>query len=146
MIIFEKIGSFLLNAWLWNITLDWYHVPINFLIMFFLLYLFSSLNIIQIVLLSFCAQIYSFGLYSAFIIGVLIKLVNFSYIHDQPSLTIQPLNACVYLALIYAALQITFFFIIKRRYNLSTYLSLVVPILSNLLAAGFVYWLLPEIW
>jgi hypothetical protein len=146
MIIFNKISSFLLNAWLWNVALDWHHLPVNFLIMFFLLYLFSSLNIVQIVLLSFCAQLYSFGIYSAFIVGVLVKTFNFSYVPDQQSFLIQPLNACVYLAIIYALLQITFFLMIKRRYNLSTFLTLVVPVLSNLLAAGFAYWLLPEIW
>lgn len=145
MIILEKISNFLLNGWLWNIALDWYHVPINFLIMCFLLSWFSSLNIIQTVLLSLCAQLYSFGLYSAFVIGVLVKLFNYSYIPEQ-YFSIQPLNACVYLALIYAVLQITFFLIIKRRYSLSIFLTFVVPMLSNALAAGFAYWLMPQIW
>jgi len=143
MMIFRYIADFLSGIWLWGMTWDWYHVPVNFLLLCFLLNFFVRLNIVQAVLISLLAHVYAFAVFSAGVVGILTHLLHYTYDPARAWYVPAPAHACFYLGLVYAVLQITFFMLIYRRYKFGLFNACLVAIISNCLSAGIAYWLLP---
>ncbi len=141
MLTIQSINEFLLSEWLWNITWGMYHIPINFIMMFFLLKFFGQMKIISSILLSFFGQLFSLSLYTGFVVGVLIYGLGIDFQQNHQFLY-EPMHVlliCFSLAAIHSCIQIIFYTIISNIYNLNNRLLLLITITSNVLSTLLVY-------
>lgn len=145
MMMLRYVADFFSGLWLWNMTWDWYHVPINFLLLCLLFNIFAHMNIVQSVLLSLLAHLYAYIIFSLLVAGFLTYLLNYSYDPNTATYVPDPAHACFYLGTIYAALQISFLALVNIKYKLHLFTAMVVVIISNCLSAGIAYWLLPVV-
>lgn len=133
---FSRIGDFLLGQWLWSITWDWYHIPINIAVSCLLFKLALRLNIIPSVLIAFLANIYSFIVFGLFAFIVLYYLFGIDFTPEQASFMVaQPLHACIYLGLIYATIQMSAFALLQIWYKTNYWEMVSLAFLSNLVTA-----------
>lgn len=137
---FAMIGQFFISEWLWSVTWGISHNIINILLMLFLCKFFLRIPIISAVLLSFFAQLFAFSLYTAFVVGVLMFVFGLEYDVTASSMLLPgPLYACLFLGVIYAFLQMIFFFLIRFYYKIPCIRISVMSLISNLLTALLVY-------
>lgn len=137
-----RINDFLLSEWLWSITWDWYHVPISIVIMFVLFNIALRINIVPAVFIALSANIYSFLVYTLLSFGVLHYFLAVPVAEPASFTHIEPLQACIYLGLIYTAIQISFFMLLKRWHNINVWHMVSMSALGNLLTALIVHSLL----
>ena len=136
----HQIGQFLLSEWLWSVTWDWHHLPINIVLMCLLFKWLLRANIIPAVFLAFSSHLFAFVTYSIFVVFVLMYLIGLEYIPSEvPKNIIGPLKASIFLGLIYTALHMCFFLLINRRYKLNISGIFLITILSNMMTSLFVY-------
>jgi hypothetical protein len=143
---FTKIGDFFIDQWLWNVTWDWYHIPISIFFMALLLKFFLRMNVISCVVIAVSSVAASFITYTLVVVGVLVYALNFNYnqLLQNQEFIIDPLHACFYLALLYTMLQAAFFALLNRYYPISQAKVLMCAAIANLLTAGVVYLVLPS--
>ena len=140
MTILTHMGDFLLGQWLWSVTWDWYHIPINIVLMCLAFNWILRLTIIPSAFLAILANLYAFIVYFALVVGGLMYLLNFSYdpYTASPYTASDPLHACIYLGLIYTILQATFFLLIQTRYKINIPVTLALTLICNVLTAFIV--------
>lgn len=138
----KHIADFILSEWLWNITWDWYHIPLSFLFMTLLLRIMMRINIIPAVLISFCVQLYTFGVHIG-LIGFLIYVLDVPFDPAALAGLQTSLSACFNVALVNVLLQGLFFLILNMFYKLNFGLAITVVVLSNMLSAYISNLLLP---
>lgn len=140
------LGQFFLTQWLWSITWGWYHALFAALFMTLLLRFFARKKLLASFALAAGSQLWSFVLYSLFVVGVLIVAFDLQYAPESFESVAQETNFFVVafnLGLIYSVLQLFFFMIVKHWYRFSVRLTFLLSIISNVLAAWVVYVLLP---
>lgn len=142
----SSISYFLLSQWLWNITWGIYHIPLNIFFMYVLLCITHHAPRLHLFLLTFSANIFSFIVYSAFVVGVLIFGCGIQYFpHQCPVMSsITRLQASLFMGVIYSIIQSGFFLFVPRKYSIYWVHALGFAILSNLLAGMMVYKMLPS--
>lgn len=145
MFFFSKIANFILGEWLWNVTWGLYHLPICFLLMCLMFNWLLRWSIVPSVLFAFGAHVYAFVLYTGFTVGVLMYLFGMSYDPMvKPQLgAVNLWHASLYLGIIYAVLQTTFFMLVHVWYKLALVPTILAVIACNLATAYVVYKLLP---
>jgi hypothetical protein len=137
----EAMNCFFLSEWLWSITWGLYHIPINSAILFLLLKLCFRGSTIFMGLLAVAAQIVSFLLLTLFVVLVSIYLCGTVYcvpvdIYQNECLT--GVQAALFLAGIYACLQILFFITTVAWHKLPLLSMGLLVVLSNLCTVLFV--------
>ena len=137
----STIGNFLLSEWLWNITRDWYHIPIAMLLCGISFRWVLRLRIIPSILLAMFSVLYSFFIFSVFIVGVLLYFFDFSY---NATSVADYFYASFYLGLIYTFLQATFYFIVHQWYRLNMPGIIIVTFLCNGVASILAYYKLSD--
>lgn len=145
---FKKAADFLLSEWLWNVAYAIYLLPISLIILFFLLKWGERLTAMKAILLALAANLFSFIIFTGFVVGVLIFIMRLSYIPPQevyPAGVCDKLNVTLYLGLIHAVLQSLFFFTISRRFDLHIIRVVTFIVISISTASMIVYLLLPKI-
>lgn len=145
MNLLTQIGHFFLSTWLWSLSWGMYQAPIAALYMFFALKLRYRMTMVQAVLISLGANIYSFAAYTILVTSILITAVGFEYIPREASLEM-PLNdavMCASLAVIYSLLQTLLFGVFHTQSKLNILQTIVICTLCNGLAAWSIYTFLP---
>jgi hypothetical protein len=144
----KKAADFLLAEWLWNVTHAIYLLPLSLILLFFLLKWVEHLTAMRALLLSLAANLFSFFIFTGFVVGVLIFIMRLEYIPPQEVYhtdVCDKLNVTLYLGLIHAALQSFFFFFMRKRFDLHMIRVVVLILISMGIAAMSVYLLLPKI-
>lgn len=137
------LSQFFISEWLWSVTWGVYHNFFAILLLLFLLKLFLRISFVSAVLLSVFAQLFSFLFYTLFVVGFLMFILGIEYDMMASSILLPgPLHACLLLGLIYAVLQIFFFYIVRFYYTLPLLRVSVLVVISNALAALLTYLLL----
>ena len=80
MNIIKAAADFFLSEWLWSITWGLYHVPINIFVMLFIFKRYTKANVVRAMVAAFCANIFSLSVFTAFVVGVLVKFVGIEYV------------------------------------------------------------------
>lgn len=143
MYIATNLGHFFLSEWIWSITWGMYHIPCNMILMLFFFKFFLRIGMVPTVLMVVSSHLVAFFLYSLFVVGGLIYGVGLQYGPEVGSSMVPtPLFACLFLGIIYAALQGLCFVVINRFYHFHVSWALVLAVVSNLLTALVVYLLL----
>lgn len=102
------IGNFLLSAWLWSITFDWYHLIINLFLMAFLFRSMSHASYWRALLFSFLLQVVAYAFFTAIVVGVLHYSIGWEYVIPEAAplpVANYIMRACLGLGLIYATIQ-----------------------------------------
>lgn len=143
---FTRVGNFFIDQWLWNITWDWYHIPITIFFMVLFFRFFLRINSIAAVLIALSSIGTALIVYTGFVVGVLMYIGKFAYQESLQgqSMVADPLHACVYVGLIYTVLQSIFFIVLHRYYPINRLKMIGVTAIANMLAAGIIYLTLPN--
>jgi len=141
-----RMGNFLIDQWLWNITWDWYHIPLSMLLMIVFFRFFLRMDIVASVVIALSATVAASITFSLFVVGVLITLFNYTYqaILQSAAMVADPLHACIYVGIIYTIIQAIFFVILNRYYKVHYIKMIVACFVANMLSAGIIYLLLPN--
>lgn len=131
--ILKPIGDFLLSAWIWNLTFDWFHPVLTGLIMFLILRFIFRRTRLHAVAITIMAQLFAFGLLMLITMGLSDYLQwNYDPVHPKVALAVMnTFYASLKLALVYTLFHAIYFSIgqIIWRYNLHAFLVMVI--LSN---------------
>lgn len=141
-----RIGNFLIDQWLWQITWDWYHALVLLLCMTLLFRFVLRINSIAAVLLSLSSIVATIATYTMFVVGILMYVLRFSYhelVIDQ-AMVADPLQACIYLGIVYTVLQTLYFAILNRYYRIPWQRMAIITVLCNALASAITYLMLPS--
>ncbi len=136
-------SQFLISEWLWSFTFAFYHPLINILIMIMLLFWSAQQRIIPAVLCAVSSQLCAILLLAALVHLFLDMTLGISFEGYEGMAMIHPLAACFLLGMMYAALQILFFYILTFFYQLPLRKLSFIAFLSNTLSALVVYKFLP---
>ena len=143
---FTEIGNFFIDQWLWNVTWDWYHIPLSIFFMTILFKYFLRINIISSLLIAAGSTAASFLTYTLFVVGILMYVFKFNY--DQAlqmqEVLADPLHACLYVATIYTVLQTVFFMVLNRFYPVHRIKMIIAAAVANMITAGLIYLVLPN--
>lgn len=141
-----RIGNFLIDQWLWNVTWDWYHIPISVFVLTVFFKFFLRINVIASVLIALSSAVSSFITYTLFVVGGLIYLLNFRYeeVLQGKAMVADPLHACLYVGIIYTVLQAVFFVILNKYYPVQWGKMITAAFVANMVAAGLVYLVAPN--
>lgn len=107
----SSIADFLLGKWLWSMTFDWYHLFINLFLMAFLFRGMSHSVYARSFLFSLLLQLFAFGMFTLFAVGVLHYGIGWEYVHpDVPQMPVvnYVIRACLSLGVIYSVFQTLF--------------------------------------
>lgn len=129
---FASITDFLFSQWIWNITWGVYYLPVNIFVFFVLLKIVGKFSVLNSAVYSFFSNVVSFLLYSLFVVGVLVFLMGYEYIPQDPY-TQQVLDATkptVSLGIIYTILQ-SALLIFKFRNNVAGLVRLLALIIAS---------------
>ena len=131
--ILKSVGDFFLSAWIWNLTFDWFHPVLTGIVMFLILRLIFRRARLHALVISFMAQIFSFGALTLIAMG-LTEYLQWRYdpLHSKVALAaMNTFYASLSLTLVYALLHAIYFTVghIIWRYNLHAFLVMVL--LSN---------------
>ncbi|HRN78433.1 MAG TPA: hypothetical protein PLU71_04285 [Candidatus Dependentiae bacterium] len=133
------IADFVLAAWIFSITYDWFHILINTFLLCFLFWILLGMSLTRAVLLSFSAHFFSFMLY--LILGI--SLIAYRFASEdmtEAAATNDTLLACIYLGIVYATLQSLFLIPLHIMTEENTWKLIAVTWISNMLAALLSYW------
>ncbi len=112
MNLFKMLGDFILSAWIWQFTADWFHPVITGIVMFFIMRWVMRRPRMQAILISICAQLFALGLLSLIAVGILVQIFNWEFAAITPEEGITRIGAfmpSIGLGIIYAILQSLFF-------------------------------------
>lgn len=142
----EHMGAFLIDQWLWNVTWDWYHIPLSIFLLAVFFKFFLRLNVIASVLIAVSSTISSFIVYTFFAVGGLIYLFNFNYQEalQGKAVVADSLHACMYVGMIYTLLQAVFFVVLNKYYSIKLPKMIVAAFIANMIAAVLVYLVVPN--
>lgn len=131
------INHFLLSEWLWSMTHGSYHVAINIFVMLTLLIFVLKMRTVPAVFLTISAHIVAVGVFTAFVVGVLMYGLHITYNPETDHVYLIPNTffSCVYLGLIYACLQSLFFAVVNIWYALRMHSMITIAFLSNSITA-----------
>ncbi len=136
------IGSFFLDQWLWSVTWGWYHIPINTLLLIFLLNIWVGMRFWRACLISLLLNGMSFAIYTGLVVGILMYAAGMEYVMPSDGDVVSwPIwRPTLFLGIIFMLLQLLLIFIARSCYTPNSMMKLYgVIIMSNLLAAFFSY-------
>lgn len=135
-----KISDFFISTWIWAVTWGIYHIPLNIIVMLFLLKFFGKFKIVPSVLLSFFSKIFAVTLYTL-IVFIVVFALGLSFVPEKiESLeVINTLLACISVGIIYSVLQSLFFLIVNRFYYLNLRITTLISFVSNMITALIIY-------
>lgn len=148
MIWFKKAADFLLSEWLWNVTHGIYLLPLSLIILFFLLKWVERLSAMRALLISLAAHLFSFIIFTGFVVGVLIFIMRLEYIPPQEvyhSDVCDKFNVTLYLGLVHVVCQSFFFFLMRKRFDIHLVRVIILSLISMSVASMIVYLLLPKL-
>lgn len=141
----QAIIPFLVSQFLWALTYGFYQVLFSVVAMFFLFKWWERLSLMKSFMLSVTAHIIAVILLIVVVKIGIIDIYNYEYSPISPEE--QPYNpwiACLSLAATYACIESAYFILFSMRYKwLHLSRSLIIVIMSNLIAAVLVYKFLP---
>ncbi len=143
MKLFYSFAQFLISEWIWSFTFAFYHPLINILIMIMLLAWFAQQRIIPAVLCAVSSQLCAILLFAALVHLLLDITLGISFEGYEDMVMIHPLAACFLLGMIYAVLQIFFFYMLAFFYRLPLRQFSFMALLSNAISALIVFKFLP---
>lgn len=142
MKIIKPIGDFILSAWIWQFTMDWFHPVITGIVMFILLRLIMRRSRLRSVGISFLAQLVALGLLSFISIGILIHLFGWEFEPLDPHEGIKQITAfmpSLHLGLLYAIFQSGMFIFGSFFWSMNLVGYIVVSWMSNGIGAILSY-------
>jgi len=137
----KSTADFLLSQWLWNVTWGWYHIPVTMFIMMFLLKFFGRVRIMPSVLISVFSQVFSFALFSLFVVAVPVYLLGLKFVpYDCYTQEIMhPAIICLSLGVIYFLFHILFFLLLDLFYDVPLRFFILISFVANIVSALLVY-------
>jgi hypothetical protein len=137
---FEFFAKSMVSAWLWSISWGWLHIPINTLLLMFMLIFVARLPIMRSIL---CSVLFTLGAFVflsvvALIFGFLLN--DFTYTVETWGPVLTSFQVSFYLGFLYTIAQEGIYFFVAKFINTR------VPILlfiSNMITALVVYLMLP---
>jgi hypothetical protein len=140
----QMVTDFLLSNWLWSMTWGWYHIPVNFLLLYFLLKWLMRASMIPALWMSLGAQFFTFMI-STGLGGFILCWLNLSFEPVLQPLTMgyELLAACLRFGISCAVLQILFFVLLNLWYKINIRLAICAALLSNILTALLLSKILP---
>lgn len=141
----NSIAEFFLSEWLWSMTLGVYQAPLATLFMVILVKMFNRIGWLSTIALSIASNFLAVMIFALLVIGVVIYGMSYTYSDVQLNSYHGAISFMVpfMLGMIYAALQIPFFMLMRRWYKFSLMRIYFVAIFAHTLAAALVYSLLP---
>ena len=141
MEIVKTIGNFILSAWIWNMTFDWFHPMMTGFVMFLCIWLIFRRSIFHALWMSICAQLVVIGVLSGAVM-LLSHMLNWQYEPLVAKVAITQFNtlsASISLACVYTVVQLFYFAFgaLFWRYNIRAFL--VMTVLSNALGFALSY-------
>lgn len=138
------LSDFFLSEWLWSVTWGMYHIPVNIVIMFTLTKLTVHYSTRSTLLLSVAANLFGLIAFTVLVGGIIIFIIGLNYLPSESAYSgeYNKFYSCFFLGVMYALLQALFFFLIGKRYKISVLHMMIIALLSNIIAAQFVYLLL----
>ncbi len=136
-------AQFLISEWLWSFTSAFSHPLINILIMIMLLVWFAQQRIIPAVLCAVSSQVCAMLLFAAFVHLFLDMSLGISFEGYESMTMVHPLAACFLLGMLYAVLQILFFYLLTFVYDLPLRTFSLIVLVSNTISALIVFKFLP---
>jgi len=138
-----SFAQFLISEWLWSFTFAFYHPLINILIMITLLLCVAKQRVIPAVLCAVSSQLCAILLLAALVHLFLDMAFGISFEGYETMVMIHPLAACFLLGMIYATLQILFFYILTFFYRVPLQRFSFIVLVSNTISALIVFKFLP---
>lgn len=138
---FEIFAKSMMSAWLWSIGWGWYHVPINTIMLLFLLFFVARLSIIRSVFCSLLFTLGAFVLLTVLALGLGVWWYDFAYSPESWGPVLDSMQATFYLGFVYTVLQIMIYLFVRKLTNARVPILLLV---SNMLTAVIVYQMLPN--
>jgi len=131
--------EWILSAWIWDGTLGWKHIIFAAPLLFVLLRIMLGMRRFKALVFSLTSLLVAKAVFTIYVVVVAMRIFPESSTY-APS----QLNACLYVALIYAVLQSCFFGVVRfwRRMNLQA--VIIIVFISNMLSALLVYKFLPN--
>lgn len=136
------LGNFLLSAWLWQVTFDWFHPIITGIVMFLMLRLVFRAKRSTALLVSMSAQLFALCLFGLIVQGFVVNTLQWTYQPlepDQASRLLDELYASFSVMVLYIALQSLYFALGKLRYHYRLMPYLVLVVISNGIGFSFSY-------
>ncbi len=137
-----RLCDFLLSEWLWSMTFDLYHIPINIVFLFLGLTFIVGMRTIRALLLSFSAHVFSFAVFTAIVVGALksgLEWVPSAHSEQIPTQGLNFFYASMSLGAIHATLQSIFLLAVMRWSEHRTLSAIVVTWISNVLSGLISY-------
>lgn len=144
MNIFHSFASFLVSEWLWNVTWGSAYIPINIILLAFMLKLNLRFNSVSALALSITSNLFSFGLFTLIAHGIITTLLDITITSEVTTSNVlnNALATTGYLGILYTLLQLSFFtlFYKNRKFSLRSIAPTII--LSNTLTSLYIYALL----
>ncbi|MCL5876163.1 MAG: hypothetical protein M1114_06870 [Candidatus Dependentiae bacterium] len=138
------IADFFLSEWLWSITWGLYHIPVNIFIMFLLTKLTVHYSTRATLLLSLLANIFGLIAFTILVGSIIVFVIGLNYLPAESAYSgdYSSFAASLFLGIVYALLQSLFFYLVSKQYTIQVWHMISIALLSNVMAAQFVYLLL----
>jgi len=137
----QTIEYFFLNTWLWGMTWGISHVPINIIVMFALFKFIGRLKIMTAILFAFFSMVFGSALYTL-IVSFFVFVVKLQFIPLDITYGTEYSNfllASIYLGLIYSVLQMIFFLMVNKFYEINLRIITLIVFVSNIISSLLVY-------
>lgn len=134
----HTIGDFLFDTWIWNLTWGWNQVILSLVIMWMLAVFVGRYKSVPALLMTVSSYFFSFILFSAFVIFVVIYLFKWKYVSQTSGYV--PINvwaATFSLAAIYSFFQSIFYLLICRWTHMKESWLFIITIIANCIGAIF---------
>ena len=130
----RMIGDFLLSAWLWQITFDWFHPMVTGIVMFLMLSMIMRVKRAPALVISIGAQLFAIGVFGIGVVYGIVYALDWMYEPTQAldALAIRDeLFASFSVAFIYAVLQSFYFVVLSLWWRCTLLPYLIIVAVSN---------------
>ena len=117
------------------------HVPINIIVMLVLLKFIARLKIMTAILLAVFSKVFASALYTL-LVSFFVFVVKLQFVPLDSAVWLSQTNfllACIYLGLIYSALQMVFFLMANKFYEMNLRIITLIVFVSNMISSLLVY-------
>ena len=132
MDILHMLGDFLLSAWLWNVTFDWFHPFFTGIILFLMFRVIMRKKRIKSFLVSFGAQLTAFVILNLIVVYGLMGALHWQYelIYERYPI-LNELSASLSVGIVYAIFQSLYFVFGKALWEFNLFAYLIMTWISN---------------
>lgn len=129
-----KIYEFILSAWLFSVSYDWFHLIVNTFVLCIALGLIARVSSGRAIMVSFSAHFFAFIVFMFLALGLFAYHIAIEFIPSdltEVSAAHDILMACMHVAIVYALLQTLFILMLHIGTDLSYRRLLMAVVVAN---------------